>query len=176
MDTSGSPRIAHWITASDAGCGSGSGTCSWWADKNLESGDAKWWIRTWNSAGYGPRSNALDFTVSGSISLPATVTLVSPDSDVSTMTPNTAGCGSGTGTCSWKADKDLAEGGATWWINTWNEAVGSGNLGPWSSGMNFAYHSACGSVTFTYAGAEVTYGTVIGANDRCWLDRNLGAI
>jgi len=87
MDYSGSPRIAHWITASDAGCGSGSGTCSWYADKNLESGDAKWWIRTWNSAGYGPWSSAMDFSVSGSVSLPATVTLVSPDSDVSTTTP-----------------------------------------------------------------------------------------
>lgn len=36
---------------------------------------------------------------------------------------------------------------------------------------------ACGSnVTFTYNGGSVTYGTVTGANGRCWLDRNLGAI
>jgi len=35
---------------------------------------------------------------------------------------------------------------------------------------------ACGgSVTFTYNGASVTYGTVTGANSKCWLDRNLGA-
>ena len=33
----------------------------------------------------------------------------------------------------------------------------------------------CGSVTFTYNGSTVTYGTVISANNRCWLDRNLGA-
>jgi hypothetical protein len=35
----------------------------------------------------------------------------------------------------------------------------------------------CGmnSVTFTYNGASVTYGTVVGANSKCWLDRNLGA-
>ena len=34
----------------------------------------------------------------------------------------------------------------------------------------------CGdNVTFTYNGATVTYGTVIGANSKCWLDRNLGA-
>jgi hypothetical protein len=34
----------------------------------------------------------------------------------------------------------------------------------------------CGSpVTFTYNGASVTYGIVIGANSKCWLDRNLGA-
>ena len=34
---------------------------------------------------------------------------------------------------------------------------------------------SCGSVTFTYLGSTVTYGTVISANNRCWLDRNLGA-
>ncbi len=34
----------------------------------------------------------------------------------------------------------------------------------------------CGdSETFTYNGSSVTYGTVIGANSKCWLDRNLGA-
>jgi len=34
----------------------------------------------------------------------------------------------------------------------------------------------CGdSVTFTYSGAQVTYGTVESGNGRCWLDRNLGA-
>jgi hypothetical protein len=34
----------------------------------------------------------------------------------------------------------------------------------------------CGdNVTFTYNGSSVTYGTVTGANSKCWLDRNLGA-
>jgi hypothetical protein len=35
----------------------------------------------------------------------------------------------------------------------------------------------CGrdGVTFTYKGSQVTYGTVVAANSRCWLDRNLGA-
>jgi len=33
----------------------------------------------------------------------------------------------------------------------------------------------CGdNVTFTYRGQEVTYGTVL-SDERCWLDRNLGA-
>ena len=35
--------------------------------------------------------------------------------------------------------------------------------------------AGCGTVTFTYNGASVTYGTVTGANSKCWLDRNLGA-
>ena len=34
----------------------------------------------------------------------------------------------------------------------------------------------CGHpITFIYAGKQVTYGTVLSANNRCWLDRNLGA-
>jgi hypothetical protein len=35
----------------------------------------------------------------------------------------------------------------------------------------------CGTstVTFTYKGQSVTYGTVVAANNKCWLDRNLGA-
>ena len=34
----------------------------------------------------------------------------------------------------------------------------------------------CGDpVTFTYAGEQVTYGAVFSADNRCWLDRNLGA-
>jgi len=35
----------------------------------------------------------------------------------------------------------------------------------------------CGTstVTFDYSGSSVTYGTVVGQNSTCWLDRNLGA-
>ena len=35
----------------------------------------------------------------------------------------------------------------------------------------------CGtdSVTFTYNGSQVTYGTVLSSTGKCWLDRNLGA-
>jgi len=42
---------------------------------------------------------------------------------------------------------------------------------------NLASTFTCGTstVTFTYNGASVTYGTVTGANSKCWLDRNLGA-
>jgi len=38
--------------------------------------------------------------------------------------------------------------------------------------------TCCGpglNVTFTYKGSQVTYGTVVGQNNTCWLDRNLGA-
>jgi uncharacterized protein (TIGR02145 family) len=39
----------------------------------------------------------------------------------------------------------------------------------------FAAWSCGDSVTFTYKGSFVTYGTVLGYNNRCWMDRNLGA-
>jgi uncharacterized protein (TIGR02145 family) len=49
----------------------------------------------------------------------------------------------------------------------------------WTNMIGGAVSTAfvCGSstVTFTYNGATVTYGTVISAGSKCWLDRNLGA-
>ena len=41
--------------------------------------------------------------------------------------------------------------------------------------IDVAYVCGAQSVTFMYNGTEVTYGIVVGANNRCWLDRNLGA-
>jgi len=45
-----------------------------------------------------------------------------------------------------------------------NSAIGS-----------IAYVACGGSITFTYNGSSVTYGTVISQAHKCWLDRNLGA-
>jgi len=51
-----------------------------------------------------------------------------------------------------------------------------GSCGTTTATKNITVNSSCGStVTFTYNGASVTYGTVTGANSTCWLDRNLGA-
>jgi len=47
----------------------------------------------------------------------------------------------------------------------------------WTNMTGGSSSFACGtsSVTFTYRGASVTYGTVVGAAGKCWLNRNLGA-
>ena len=46
----------------------------------------------------------------------------------------------------------------------------------WVNLVGIAASWVCGdNVTYTYNGVSVTYGTVIGANSSCWLDRNLGA-
>ena len=44
-----------------------------------------------------------------------------------------------------------------------------------SSAITPSFVCGTATVTFTYRGSQVTYGTAVGANSRCWLDRNLGA-
>jgi hypothetical protein len=51
--------IKQWYTAAEANC-DGS-TCSVTPGVTLGSGEHKWWIQTWNDAGYGPWSEAVIF-------------------------------------------------------------------------------------------------------------------
>jgi hypothetical protein len=57
-------RIQQWHTAEVAGCASGTGTCSITPATVLTPGAGQWYIRTYNSAGYGPWSAAMSFVVS----------------------------------------------------------------------------------------------------------------
>ncbi len=54
QDTSGI-AIKKWYSASQAGCAGGSGTCSIKLSTAV-TGSSTWWVRTWNSSGYGPWS------------------------------------------------------------------------------------------------------------------------
>ena len=56
-------------------------------------------------------------------------------------------------------------------------SYGQGVPGTSNSIMPYTLQSLCGgsTVTFTYNSAQVTYGVVVSANYKCWLDRNLGA-
>jgi hypothetical protein len=56
-------KIDQWYSSSEAGCGSGSGTCSVTPSTALAVGAGEWWILTWNSAGFGPWSSPMSFTV-----------------------------------------------------------------------------------------------------------------
>lgn len=154
--------IDTWITATDAGCTSGTGTCSFTPTIPLAAGSGQWWIQTWNSSGYGPWSNSMSFTV-GTGTAPVAATLVSPSGTISDTTPdfiwnavagvtyyklyiddstgnvlNTwvtaseVGCSSGTGICSYPSST-LAAGSGQWWVQTWN----SFGYGPWSNSMSF---------------------------------------
>ena len=156
-------KIQTWYTAAQAGCASGTGTCSITPATTLANGNVTWWIQTWNNAGYGPWSSGLGFNVT-SIIVPGKATLVSPSGSTSDNTPTytwnavsgstwyylwvndstgnkiqtwytaaQVGCASGTGTCSITSATTLANGSATWWIQTWNNA----GYGPWSNGLGF---------------------------------------
>jgi hypothetical protein len=76
--------IKQWYTAAQAGCASGTGTCSVMPSTTLANGSHTWWIQTWNSAGDGPWSAGMSFTVNAS--LPA-ATLVAPTGTSCDPTP-----------------------------------------------------------------------------------------
>jgi len=152
VNDSDGTKIQQWVTASEAGCSNGTGTCSVTPTAELEAGAGTWWIQTRNSFGDGPLSQGLAFTVSK----PEAATLVSPTGKIKDPTPTytwnavdgstkyylavndatgakikewytaaEAGCPSGTGTCSVTPDTELAIGTVRWWIQT-SSPVGLG--------------------------------------------------
>ena len=54
-------------------------------------------------------------------------------------------------------------------------AAGNSSASVASAAVTPSFTCGTSTVTFTYNGASVTYGTVTGANSKCWLNRNLGA-
>jgi hypothetical protein len=52
--------IKQWYTSAQANCDGI--TCSVTPAVTLSNGQYKWWIQTWNSAGYGPWSDGMIFT------------------------------------------------------------------------------------------------------------------
>jgi len=153
-------KIQQWYTATQAGCPSGTGTCSLTPAISLSAGPGKWWIETWINGREGPWSSGKSFTITP----PPAANLVSPSGNISDTTPtytwnavqdstwyylwvtdpygikiqqwyraSDAGCGSGTGTCSVTPNIPLATGPGKWWIQTWSPA----GSGPWSGAMNY---------------------------------------
>src|SRR5437867_12541449 len=74
------------ISATQAGCASGTGTCTVAPGIVLTSGAGQWWIVTANASGNGPWSSAMAFTVPGAPP-PGTATLVAPAGSLATATP-----------------------------------------------------------------------------------------
>ncbi len=157
-DSSGLGRVQQWYTAAAAGCG---GVCTIRPGVTLGAGAAVWWVRTWNTSGYGPWSSGMTFTVP-----PAPATLLSPQGTITPPAPtftwnavsgatyyylwvtdtsgqgriqqwypsSAAGCGSGTGICTASPGVTLGAGAAVWWVLTWSD---TGGYGPWSPGASF---------------------------------------
>nr|CAA6809457.1 MAG: Unknown protein [uncultured Thiotrichaceae bacterium] len=179
-------KIKTWYTAAQAGCSSGSGTCTVTPSTMLAQGAGQGWIQTWNNSGYGPWSSASNFTV-GSGGAPVTAILTSPSGNISDTTPTytwnavsdstwyylwvndstgdkiktwytaaQAGCSSGSGTCTVTPSTPLAQGAGQWWIQTWN----SSGSGPWSSASSFTVGGNQTSYT-----CPSTFATDSGFND-----------
>ena len=62
-DTTGRGKIFKPFSASEAGCASGTGTCSVTPSISIADGNATWWIDPCHSRGCGDWSNALGFIV-----------------------------------------------------------------------------------------------------------------
>src|SRR5207249_8046455 len=73
-------------TAAQAGCASGTGTCSLTPSVTLSAGAGQWWIVTSNAAGNGPWSARGTFTLAGTPP-PGAATLVAPAGSIATSTP-----------------------------------------------------------------------------------------
>jgi hypothetical protein len=163
VDDSSGGRIRASYTSAQAGCASGTGTCSITPAVVLMPGAGQWYIVASNASGHGPWSSAMAFTVSGAPP-PGAATLLTPAGGGASATPTfswnavasatqyllwvndstggrirawytaaQAGCADGTGTCSIAPSVTLSSGPGQWWIVTSNA---SGN-GPWSAAMPY---------------------------------------
>jgi hypothetical protein len=152
-------RITQWYTADQAGCAGGTGQCSVTPSIELAEGNGTWWIQTWNYNGYGPWSDAKNFSLEcAQLGMPV---LDSPSGIIRASTPTytwqaeegatwyflwvngpsgniiqqwyeTLDVCSGD-TCIAKPEISLAEGNHTWWVQAWSDCDG---YGPWSAGMD----------------------------------------
>jgi hypothetical protein len=158
VDDSTGNRIQQWYPAKDLGCPDGTGTCSVTPSLDVV-GSCQWWVQSSNSAGYGPWSSAMSFTVSP----PDVATPGSPSGQTTDTTPTYSwnavpgaisyqlyvndsignriqqwypatdlGCPHGTGTCSVTPALDVV-GSCQWWVQTYNSA----GVGPWSTSGSF---------------------------------------
>ena len=62
VDDSSGGRIRTTYTAAQAGCASGTGTCSLTPSVVLASGAGVWWVVSGNASGNGPWSSGMTFT------------------------------------------------------------------------------------------------------------------
>src|SRR5207245_11067055 len=86
VDDSSGGRSRATYTPAQAGCASGTGTCSLAPGLVLHPGAGQRWLVTSNASGSGPWSNGLSFTVPGTPPPPA-ATIVAPSGSLTTATP-----------------------------------------------------------------------------------------
>lgn len=79
--------VKQWFTSEQAGCASGTGTCSVVSPAELSSAAHSWWIRTWSPAGYGPWSDRTDFSVATDADLVASAEILAVSAGEFYITP-----------------------------------------------------------------------------------------
>jgi hypothetical protein len=145
-DSTTPTKIQTWYTAAQAGCTSGSGTCSVTPSTTLGVGLGTWWIQTRNEAGYGPWSSGMPFNVSIGGSPPPAATLISPSGTISTSTP----------TYTWNAVSN-----STWYYLWVNDSATSAKIQTWYT----AAQAGCPSGTGT---CSVTPSTTLASGSATW--------
>ncbi len=126
-------RFAKWYRASDAGCESGNSECKVIPNVSLANGDYKWWIRTWNSNGYGAWSSGMSFTITGAGGPPAAATLVSPAGTTKDNTPS----------YTWKAVSNST------WYYLWVNKGTAKNFAKWYKASDAGCESGTGECKVT---------------------------
>jgi len=81
------PYVNVWYTAAQAGCESGTGTCSITPATALPDAAYYWWIRAKNVAGQGPWSAYKACAVVTTTTIPVAPTLVTPTGTITNATP-----------------------------------------------------------------------------------------
>jgi hypothetical protein len=66
VSSAGSVVLHQWYPASSLGCPSANQTCTLATTGVVANGTKTWWVRGWNSLGYGPWSSGMTFTLSQS--------------------------------------------------------------------------------------------------------------
>jgi hypothetical protein len=149
-------KINQWYTAAQANCPLGIDDCTVTSTIDVR-GAGQWWVRTYNSAGFGPWSSGMSFTAP-TPAPPSAATQVSPTGAIGDTTPTytwdavsnatwyclyvndstgnrinqwyaaaDVGCADGAGTCSVTPAMEV-RGAGQWWIRTYSSA----GYGPWS--------------------------------------------
>src|SRR5436190_1716314 len=157
-DASAQGKIQQVVSATQAGCAAGTGTCAVTPTVALATGPGTWWVKATTAAGDGPWSADQTFTIAKP-TVPGTATLLGP-TGTTTTTPTFSwkavpgatsyslwvddaktqgkvqqvyaaaqlGCTDGTGTCAVTPGVTLATGAGQFWVKATN-ALGDG---PWS--------------------------------------------
>jgi hypothetical protein len=155
-------KINQWYTATQAGCGSGIGTCSVTPTTEVR-GAGQWYIQTYNAAGFGPWNGPVPFMAPTPPAPSVATTQVSPSGVITDTTPTyiwnpvadatwyciyvndstgnkinqwyaaaEAGCADGVGSCSVTPTTEV-KGAGQWWVRAYNGA----GYGLWSGPVSF---------------------------------------